>query len=446
MKIKGKYIKNKKNKEKNLKFINIFLKLSFICFLLFILLYFLYTSYILKLNFDLNGEKYIKLNVKDKYEEKGAYAKILNKNLSKKINIENNIIKNKTGIFNVKYTLKLPLNKQFEIKKFVEFTDQKPPSITLKGKNEIILIVGDKFNDPGVFAKDRNGIILNSFITKEGNVDVNKEGKYVLRYTVKDSLGTEASISRNIIVKSKPKTKPVEEKKEIIAKKTKSNNNSPKIQKKKNINKTKHKKSPDAYFDFKKYNVAIGYYNLVTGKQYLYNQNKIYYGASLIKTLDAIYLANHNMINEKTKGHLKKAISVSNNPSHKKLVKYIGFNNLRNYGHGIGAVNVLNNCPKDYYANTTVMDQMAILKNLYPVINKNYTLKSYFTNYFYNYLKINNLPTAHKYGLLGSYFHDVAIVYDKEPYIIIILSKNMPNKRYNFNQIAKAIYNYHKAN
>lgn len=90
------------------------------------------------------------------------------------------------------------------------------------------------------------------------------------------------------------------------------------------------------------------------------------------------------------------------------------------------------------------MDQLAILKRLYPVVNKNSELKSYFTNSLYNYLKINNSQTLHKYGALDSYFHDVGIIYDKEPYIIVILSKGVPNTKYNFNQIAHFVHNMHK--
>lgn len=403
-------MKNKTNKV---------LKFSIIFVLLLMILHFVYIFSLTKLNFHLNGEKYVKLNLKDKYKEEKATAKIFNKNLNDKIEIKNNIKENKDGIYDIKYTLKLPLNKKVVLKRIVEVINDEAPTIALNGNPEVTIKAGDPYTEEGANAKDAKGHNLNPAIVIEGNVDTNKPGKYVINYKIEDSFGKTSSVSRTVVVNPNPQeTAPIQ-----------------------NATTSTYDKS----FNFKNFDVAIGYYNLVTGKQFLYNENKVYYGASLVKTVDALYLAEHNMINDETRPLIKKAISVSDNPAHKELARnIIGFDNLRNYGHKIGAKHFLNNGPEDSYADTTVMDQLAILKRLYPVVNKNSELKSYFTNSFYNYLKINNSQTLHKYGALDSYFHDVGIIYDKEPYIIVILSKGVPNTKYNFNQIAHFVHNMHK--
>lgn len=405
-------MKNKTNKV---------LKFSIIFVLLLMILHFVYIFSLTKLNFHLNGEKYVKLNLKDKYKEEKATAKIFNKNLNDKIEIKNNIKENKDGIYDIKYTLKLPLNKKVVLKRIVEVINNEAPTIALNGNPEVTIKAGDPYTEEGANAKDAKGHNLNPAIVIEGNVDTNKPGKYVINYKIEDGFGKTSSVSRTVVVNPNPQEiAPIP---------------------------NAHAYTPSTYdksFNFKNFDVAIGYYNLVTGKQFLYNENKVYYGASLVKTVDALYLAEHNMINSETRPLVRKAISVSDNPSHKALVRIIGFDNLRNFGHKIGAKHFLNNGPGDSYADTTVMDQLAILKRLYPVVNKNSELKSYFTNSFYNYLKINNSQTLHKYGALDSYFHDVGIIYDKEPYIIVILSKGVPNTKYNFNQIAHFVHNMHK--
>ena len=97
-------------------------------------------------------------------------------------------------------------------------------------------------------------------------------------------------------------------------------------------------------------------------KSYYYNRDKKYYGASLIKVLDAIYLYDKNKVTNELKPYIKTALSYSNNDSHIYLVNYINRNKLRNYGLSIGAKYPLEP-GYDYYANTIVDDQ---IKNLNP--------------------------------------------------------------------------------
>ena len=63
-----------------------------------------------------------------------------------------------------------------------------------------------------------------------------------------------------------------------------------------------------------------------------------------------------------------------------------------------------------------------------------------------NYLVFDNIEVMHKYGYQGCYYHDVGIVLDEEPYIIVILTehgKDSDTKRKEIiNRISKIIYNY----
>ena len=51
----------------------------------------------------------------------------------------------------------------------------------------------------------------------------------------------------------------------------------------------------------------------------------------------------------------------------------------------------------------------------------------------------------HKYGYYGQYYHDVGIVLDNEPYIIVILTNHgNDNKQEIINNLANLMYKYHK--
>lgn len=189
------------------------------------------------------------------------------------------------------------------------------------------------------------------------------------------------------------------------------------------------------YIKSKNYDISVGYYNLKTGESYVYN-DKDYYGASTIKTLDALYIydKDKSMLNDGTRELVKKAITVSDNNSHIALVNKIGLDNYRNYAKELGVSNSIYNTignESGHYGNTNVATQFIYLKKLYSVINEGKdgaTLKSYYVNNYYNCLEYQNSPTTmHKYGWLDVNFHDVGIVLDNNPYIVVILTNGANN-------------------
>ncbi len=371
--------------------------------------------------FSLNGSSFETIVVNNKFEDKGIDAKIFNKNIENKVKISTNLNTNKIGTYNIYYNLKY-LGKSHQLVRKVSVVDNVSPIISLNGDSEVSLYVGDDYIEYGATAIDNYDKDITSKIKIIGNVDTKKEDTYEIIYKVTDSSGNEGTTIRKVIVNKKQ-----------IAYEDNSGS----------INSDYSNNKIVKYINDNNYHVSIGYYNLITNDSFYYQENKIYYGASLIKTLDALYLYDNNIIDEDLKPYVKKAISKSDNDSHYYLINYIGKSNLKDYGFKLGATNTLSG--NDNYGNTTVIDQVQYLKKLYDLTKNNYELKSYFINDCGNYLAINNITTMHKYGYYGKYYHDVGIILDDEPYIVIILTEHGEDDfKTIINNISKLIFDYHR--
>ena len=441
----------------------------------------MYTTYTInayeyKVELNLKGEKDVTIIYPEKYIEKGVTAKSCSlthcRNINKEVKIEGEVDSEKLGTYKIKYNLthknkKNTLTRTITVKeteppkielkgekntnicpntKYIEdgyiaidnydgditdkvkiieenntityeisdssnniaketrtinYLDNSKPTINLNGNYNITLSLGQAYQEPGFTATDNcDGNITNKVIVS-GNINTNTIGTQKIIYTVTDSSGNKTSVTRNINIYN-------------------FNTN--------DIN--SYISSLETYIKNNNYKVHLGYYNLQTGYTYAYKENHVLYGASLVKTVDALYAYEKLELNDNIKTLVSKAISVSDNPSHKELVNIIGKNNLRIYGQSLGAKNFLVE-PTDTYGNTSVNDQLAIWKYLYNFINTNPNgneLKSYFINTFANKLMYPGCPTImHKYGLHKQYYHDVGIVFDDSPYIIVILTEEGNN-------------------
>ena len=219
------------------------------------------------------------------------------------------------------------------------------------------------------------------------------------------------------------------------------------------------------------YRASIMNEDLTLGYSYSYNIEPVYYAASTIKSLDALYIytkaalgeinlddtmtytskfkwgsssamKNHKYGDEVSLRNLVKyAVTVSDNSAHQMLVSYIGFSNLKEFGKSLGAQYTLYG--GDNFGSITVSDGLVYMKAINDFINNNgelgLELKSYFVAAEQNDLKIDefNIEAAHKYGQYDKYYHDIGIVYDEDPYVIAILT-NEGNKT-NFEEIVKDI-------
>lgn len=406
--------KEKKNNNFSLILINIIIFLATISAITIVVI-----NYNIKIN--LIGPKEETIEVFSEYNDKGYNATLFNKNINNKVKTTTDLNTNELGSYTITYNLSLLSLKKVTRK--INVVDTTSPTITLNGNSTINIYINDEYTDEGVTIKDNYDTDLSQNLIIENNLDVSKKGTYTITYTVHDSSNNIASIERTINVKEK----------QIITTNNKSCNLSNPI---------------ENYICTNNYNVSIEYYNLVNNKTYYYNKNATYYGASLIKTLDALYLYDKNLINDDLKEYVKKAISVSDNPSHQYLVNYIGFDNLKQYGISIGAKNTL--IGGDNFGITTVNDQIAVMKKLYAMTkdNQNEELKSFFINSYYNNLLFEDCPTImHKYGWWKQVFHNSGIVLDENPYIVVILtSEGYDNYSKIISTLSKLVYEYHKTN
>ena len=75
------------------------------------------------------------------------------------------------------------------------------PKITLTGGSEILVEVGEEFTDPGFTAMDNEDGSLIGEVEVSGSVDTQTPGEYILRYTVRDEAGNNASeVTRKVRV------------------------------------------------------------------------------------------------------------------------------------------------------------------------------------------------------------------------------------------------------
>ena len=87
-----------------------------------------------------------------------------------------------------------------------EAPDTVKPEIKLNGNATITIKLNEKYEDPGATASDNKDGNLTDKIKISGKVDTSKPGTYTITYTVEDSSGNKATVTRTVIVKGKDNT------------------------------------------------------------------------------------------------------------------------------------------------------------------------------------------------------------------------------------------------
>lgn len=101
------------------------------------------------------------------------------------------------------YSVKDSSGNEAEAQRVINYNDKEAPKINLSGEKELVVYIGDNFSDPGVTAIDNVDGDVTRKVVSQNNVDTQKEGTYLIKYTVKDSTGNEATAQRKVIVKVK---------------------------------------------------------------------------------------------------------------------------------------------------------------------------------------------------------------------------------------------------
>lgn len=314
---------------------------------------------------------------------------------------------------------KIDIINSINLKKYLNIKDIIRPDIILKDSS-ITINLYEEYHEPGYQALDNiDGDITNQ-VKITSNLNNKQPGTYKITYSVTDSSGNKTSINREVKVIETIKEfsytelpNDNEEIKELIT----------------NLNEY-----------LRPYKVSVGYKNINTNFTYLYNAKQTYFGASLIKNLDAMYIYENHMSEPDILKNVKLAIIKSDNQAHKYLVEKIGFNNLKQYAKYLGAP--LTKCNNLYFCDTTVKDQLIYLTNLYNLIKtlpNSQELSSYYLNNYGNYLNLSDTKFFHKYGQSDEYYHDIGISNTDNPYIIVILTSERLNKDIDYRKLINDI-------
>lgn len=218
------------------------------------------------------------------------------------------------------------------------------------------------------------------------------------------------------------------------------------------------------------YQASVFYENLTTGFTYGYKETNIYYGCSLIKIVDALYLINQAILGNvdldtetvtytdnykkafssgmerhafgdkvTLRELIRHAIAVSDNSAHLMLVDYIGFDTLKEYGKSLGANVILTG--GDKYGNQTAHDTNIYLKEAYKIINENEEygpfLKEIMGNDERNSFNTEDIKIYHKYGSYDVYYHDIGLSLEENPYAISILTLH---EKSNYKEVIQNIH------
>ena len=224
-------------------------------------------------------------------------------------------------------------------------------------------------------------------------------------------------------------------------------------------------------------NISYYYEDLSSGYSLSYNSQAQSWAASVIKAPVVIYiydLANKGIVDldEKItytpsyyaggtgviKNHkyystysirtlVEYAVKYSDNIAHRMLVKRFGMEDIKNYWRNLGSSTIFEN--GNLFSNFNAIDGYIVMKQLYNFANScdlGKELMDYFKAAKPNFIIGNEEnEIAHKYGWAQNILHDMAIVFDDKPYILVIFS-NRGQKTYDafFNDVSKKVNEIHR--
>ncbi len=104
------------------------------------------------------------------------------------------------GIYTLTYTVTDTAGNSTSVTRTVTISDPVPPVITLANNGITYVQLGTSYTEPGFSASDNRDGDITSKVSVSGSVDANTKGEYSLTYTVTDSTGNTASVTRKIYV------------------------------------------------------------------------------------------------------------------------------------------------------------------------------------------------------------------------------------------------------
>lgn len=144
------------------------------------------------------GDKEVYVNINKDYFENGFRATFLNKEY-KDVKVTDNINTKKVGDYKVVYDIPFLWFHNYVIRT-IHVIDQEKPVIQLEGNEYIYLKQNEEYVEQGYKAIDNVDGDITSSVKIDTNLDITKEGTYIIKYHIKDSSGNEAEAKRNIEV------------------------------------------------------------------------------------------------------------------------------------------------------------------------------------------------------------------------------------------------------
>ena len=149
------------------------------------------------ISFELIGPTTLYMNVGSPYIEYGIKVTVDNTDVSDKVLIDSsNVDINKHGEYKVKYQY----SSEYVYREVIVF-DKEKPIINLIGGEEVYILLNGSYQENGYTVTDNYDTDLHDKVKIEGKVDTNKEGEYIIKYSVTDSSGNTGEASRKVIVK-----------------------------------------------------------------------------------------------------------------------------------------------------------------------------------------------------------------------------------------------------
>lgn len=221
------------------------------------------------------------------------------------------------------------------------------------------------------------------------------------------------------------------------------------------------------------------YFDIKNEFLYSFQENKIYYGASLIKLLESLYLINYAMAGDISlddtlvykKEHISDyslglenhslgesislktlisyMLSFSDNAAHEMIFEYIGIDALQSYASFLNVT--LSITSNEHFGNLTALSGMNILKETYRVLSlhNSYSelLSSSMNNSYYNFLNFEETTFLHKYGFTSPYYNELGIYNSTYPYLISLFT-NLPSLEYQtfIPEFSKEVFSIYQSN
>ena len=157
------------------------------------------------INFKLNGNEEVVLNLGEEYVEEGYSATTINeKDLTDKVQVTSDLNNNIVGEYKIKYALEIKfLNIHKYLYRTIKIKDNISPELTISGNKKLTIEQDQKFKYPEYTAIDNYDGDITDRVEVVSNIDTSKIGTYKINYSVKDLNGNEATDEVQVEVRKK---------------------------------------------------------------------------------------------------------------------------------------------------------------------------------------------------------------------------------------------------